>query len=114
MEDRRKEVRLDIQEIKEGVLFAAISYLFCLWGLAFIFKKEDNRFVNFHLRQGIVIFMGEIVCLLLLMIPFIGGFFCRAGLFILFWMSICGMYFCFTGRMKGFSLIRDIAVNLVI
>lgn len=114
MEDRRAEVRLDAGEIKEGVLFAAGAYLFCLWILAFIFEKEDNRFVNFHLKQGIVIFMGEIICLSLLMIPLIGGFFCRIGLIILFGVAICGMYFSFTGKMKRFSLISDIAGKLVI
>ena len=73
------EVKLTDNEIKEGAPFAALSYVFFLWILAFIFKK-DNRFAHFHAKQGIVIFIGEIVCGFLALFPLIRVLFYLIGL----------------------------------
>lgn len=114
MEDMREELMLEEDEIRQGAPFAALGYVFFLWILAFIFKKDDNRFARFHLRQGIVIFVGELICLFLLIIPGIGSFFCRLGLIILFLMSFMGIFSSLTGKTKPIYLISDIAKKLVV
>ncbi|MDP8216091.1 MAG: hypothetical protein P9L98_02055 [Candidatus Kaelpia imicola] len=70
MED--KEI-LDVdREVEEGRLFAILAYisLFCFIPL---FLKKDNRFAFFHAKQGLVIFIGEILAAVLSVVPFFGA-----------------------------------------
>jgi len=99
------------KEIKEGMPFALLSYILFLWILTFIFEK-DNRFAHFHAKQGMVIFIGDVICLYLLFIPVLGGLF-RLILFILFILSLYGIYLALTGKCKKIYLIGDIADKLV-
>lgn len=48
-------------EVETGRLLAAVSYLpaLCFVGL---FTAPRNRFVAFHGRQGLLLFLAEIVC----------------------------------------------------
>ncbi|UCD15108.1 MAG: hypothetical protein JSV34_05145 [Candidatus Omnitrophota bacterium] len=112
--DLREEVTLSKSQIREGAPYAALSYVFFLCILTFIFKKDTNEFAHFHARQGIVIFVGELICFFLLAIPLIGQFFCRIGLIILFVASLCGIFSALTGKMSRISLVSDLAQKMVI
>jgi uncharacterized membrane protein len=114
MENEREEMVFDEREVKEGAPYAVLSYVFFLWILTFIFKKEANRFAHFHAKQGIVIFVGEVICLFLLMIPLVGTVFSHIGFIILFVASLCGMYSALTGKAKRIALVGDIADKMVI
>lgn len=115
MEEVKKveELKLDEGEIKEGAPFAALSYVFCLWILTFIFKK-DNRFAHFHARQGIVVFITGVVFWALSLIPLIGVVFYVTGLIIFLSFSLYGIYSSLTGKCKRMPIVGDIAEKLVI
>ena len=52
-------------------VFAALSYLSVLFVVPWIAKRED-KFVMFHVRQGAMLFIAEIVAIVLLTL--LGGF----------------------------------------
>tara|TARA_B100000315_G_scaffold16484_1_gene14723 strand:- start:73 stop:399 length:327 start_codon:yes stop_codon:yes gene_type:complete len=100
------------KEIKEGAPFALLSYVLFLWILTFIFQK-DNRFALFHARQGLVIFLGNVICLPLIFIPVFSSLFVFLEL-VLVVISLYGMYLSVTARCERIYLISDIADRLVI
>ena len=57
--------------IEEGKLFAAMGYLFVLCFVPLVLKKE-NRFAQFHGRQGLVLFIFEVAAAIIKSIPVIG------------------------------------------
>ena len=70
MEDREM---LDVdKEIEEGRLFAILAYISFLCFVP-LFLKKDNRFAFFHAKQGLVIFIGEILAAVLSAVPFFGA-----------------------------------------
>lgn len=58
-------------DIKEGMFFAAIGYIFVLC-LVPLFLKKDNKFAIHHGKQGLVLFIGEIAAFIIAAIPVIG------------------------------------------
>ncbi|MDD3295754.1 MAG: hypothetical protein PHU64_00145 [Candidatus Omnitrophica bacterium] len=99
-------------EIKEGAPFAALSYVFFLWILTFIFKK-DNAFALYHARQGIVIFIGDVICLTFMFIPIIGVLFGLLAL-ILAVVRVYGILLSLTGKSDKIYVISDLAEKLVV
>ncbi len=70
MEDKEM---LDVdKEIEEGRLFAILAYISFLCFVP-LFLKKDNRFAFFHAKQGLVIFIGEILAAVLSAVPFFGA-----------------------------------------
>jgi len=109
-----KERHITIDEIKEGAPFAAISYIFFLWILTFMYRK-DNQFAKYHAKQGIVIFVGELMCIFLSLIPAIGRFFYLCGLLILFpILCLYGIYTALMGKTERIPVVSDIADKFVI
>ena len=107
-----KKPKLDKKDIREGAPFAALSYVLFLWIFTFIFQK-DNQFARFHAKQGIVIFVGNIVCLFFAFIPLLRALFGFLEL-ILIVVSLYGMYLSLTGQCERMYLVSDIADRLVI
>ena len=107
-----KSQELGEKEIKDGAPFAMLSYVLFLWILVFIFKK-DNDFARFHAKQGIVIFVGNILCLLLMVIPVLGIVFGLLEIGFVF-ASLYGIYLSLTGKTERIYLISDIADKMVI
>jgi len=56
------------KDIEENKLLAALSYLWIL-SIIFLLVKKDSAFVQFHAKQGLVLF---IVSIILWIIPIIG------------------------------------------
>jgi fumarate reductase subunit D len=59
---------MDAQELKEGKFFALISYISFLCVVAMLLKKE-NKFVAYHAKQGLVLFVFEVVVYILSSVP---------------------------------------------
>lgn len=104
--------KLTKAEIKEGAPFAALSYIFCLWILVFIFKKE-NKFSYFHARQAVVIFFAEVVCLVFQFVPIIGILFVLIN-FLMMFIALYGIYLSLTGITKKIPIIGKLADKFVI
>ncbi|MCM8826100.1 MAG: hypothetical protein NC904_01105 [Candidatus Omnitrophica bacterium] len=107
------DIRLKDEEIREGAPWGAISYVFFLWVITFIYKK-DNAFAYYHAKQGLVIFICEFICFFLPIIPFIGQFFFRIGLIICLIFSVYGLYSSLTGKLCRIPIISEIASKFVI
>lgn len=105
--------QVDEVEIKEGAFFAALSYIFFLWVLVFVLKK-DNHFSRFHAKQGIVIFMAEMVSLFFPLIPFFGNFLYKLSWFIFVFVSIYGVYSSLSGKWTKIPIVYEISKNFVI
>ncbi len=85
---------------KPGVLprfLAAISYLGVLC-LAPIILKVKNDYVRFHARQGLILFIAEIVFILIWVIPFVGVIIGFIGWIICFVFSLMGLVNGIAGR----------------
>lgn len=59
------------EEVRGSRLFAALSYLGFLCVLPLVFKKE-NRFAGHHARQGLVLFVLEILFFIVSVLPLFG------------------------------------------
>jgi len=61
------------KDIKEGKIWAVLAYLgpLCLLPLL---NKKDNKFALHHAKQGLVLFVGELIAFIVFLIPFIGQF----------------------------------------
>lgn len=106
------ETKLTKKEIKEGAPFAALAYVFCLWILVFIFKK-DNDFALFHARQAIVIFFGQVICLIFQFLPVIGLVFVLLNFFLML-VALYGIYLALKGEAKKIPLAGKLADKFVI
>jgi fumarate reductase subunit D len=106
------DVQLDLNEIKQGAPFAALSYIFCLWILTFILKK-DNQFAYFHAKQGIIIFVGNVACFVFGFVPLLGVLFGLAQI-VLMCFSLYGVYLALTGRMTPIPFVGDLAKKLIV
>jgi uncharacterized membrane protein len=108
-----EELKISEEEIKDGAPFAALAYVFFLWILTFISKKE-NRFAHFHAKQGIVIFIGEMVFGVLALLPLVGKAFYIVGLILFLVLSLYGIYYALTGKTVRMPVISAIADKFVI
>lgn len=57
---------------KKDRLTGIFSYLGPLWILAFLRKKDNKKYLNFHINQGFTLFLIYIVAALLFLTPKIG------------------------------------------
>ena len=76
--------------IEEGKTLAWLSYLGILF-LVPLLVKADNEFCKFHVKQGIVIFIGWVIVNILWAIPFIGWFTATVCYVILLIVSVAGI-----------------------
>ncbi len=104
---------IDKKEIKEGAPLAAISYIsfVCVIVLAL---KSSNKFVNYHAKQGLVIFIGELICCAFLFLPVFGNLIYNVGLLIFIILAVYGIYSSLTGKMSKIPVVTEIASKFVI
>lgn len=103
-----KITKEDKQVIKEGKIYAVIAYLGILCFLALLLKK-DNRFALHHGKQGLVIFIGEVISGILPLAPLLGWFLGTIVLLTLAIYSIIGMIQAIVGNYWRAPIVADIA-----
>ena len=101
----------DNNKIKEGKIFAVLSYLSILCIIPLVFKK-DNDFVLSHGKQGLVIFVGQ-VAIFIAHIVFGPGIL-RLGFFILGVMSLWGIISVLRGNYINLPIVADIADKITL
>src|SRR3990167_3559902 len=92
-------------QIKEGKVYAVLSYLSVLCIIPLVLKK-DNDFVLSHGKQGLVIFVGE-VGIFIVSILFEGIL--RLGVFFFGILSLWGIIEVLRGRYVKLPVVSDIA-----
>lgn len=65
------DIKKEDKEVLEGKAYAILSYLWVLCLIPLLVKK-DNKFALFHAKQGLVIFMGELIISIIGVIPVMG------------------------------------------
>lgn len=110
----------------DSKIFAALSYISLLFIIPWIIKKED-RFVMYHVKQGVALFLAEAIVwiilwfleTLLITIFSFGALTLITVLYKLAWLffaalSIIGIYYAIKGKKKPLPWLWIITKNLKI
>ncbi len=71
MDDKKTGEYNEKQDVKDNALIAAIGYVWILC-LVPLFLKRNSKFATFHAKQGLILFILEIVGWLIFWIPLLG------------------------------------------
>jgi len=100
------------KDIQEGKFFAVISYISFLCIVSLILKKE-NKFALFHAKAGLVLFVLEVVCFVLSIIP-VYWLIKRLVVVLFVFISLLGILQAIRGSSKGIPIIRDFASKIIL
>lgn len=106
------EDAIDQKDIQEGKFFAVISYVAFLCIVSLILKK-DNKFALFHAKEGLVLFVIEVICFILSVIP-VYSIIKRLVLAFFIFISLIGILQAIRGSAKGLPVISDIANKIIL
>lgn len=99
-------------EINDGKIFAFLAYLLTLVGfLIVILAKKENKFAMYHAKQGLVLFIFEVIVYFVGgIIPFLGWFIILpvGGIFVLV-LKIMGIVNSLNGQEKPLPIIGQFA-----
>lgn len=102
------------KDVEENKMIAALGYVWVLALVPFLAKK-DSPFAQFHAKQGMVLFIGEVASAILYIVPVVNIFWFFIGwivslLFLV--LSIIGIINAYNGQMKELPVIGGIAKQL--
>ncbi len=101
------------KEIQDGRFFAVISYIFFLCILTLLFKK-NNKFAQYHAKQGLVLFVFEVAGFVLSIIPILSWLMHTVGFTLAVIVSVWGLFKAWTGEYSRIICISEIADKIVI
>lgn len=97
----------------EDIFMAALSYLWILFLIPFLKKKKD-AFVDFHARQGFMLFVTSMILFIISLVPAI-AYSVAPFLWLLFFLGwLLALLYALAGRMWKIPLIGHVAVRLKI
>ncbi|OQX70813.1 hypothetical protein B6D52_03375 [Candidatus Parcubacteria bacterium 4484_255] len=94
-------------------LLAVVSYLGVL-SLIGMILREKSKPVHFHVKQGIALFVAEIICTLILAIPFIGPIIGLIGWILCVLLSILGLIKAAKGKKWQIPVLGKLATRIKI
>jgi len=106
----KKPDEFDANDVEENKVFAALSYLGILVLIPLLVKK-DSKFAMEHAKQGLVLFIIEVVLWIIGFIPIIGwvlGVIVGIALFI---VSLMGLIYALQGKFWKIPFVYDWAQN---
>ncbi|MEO5363059.1 MAG: hypothetical protein H7838_05485 [Magnetococcus sp. DMHC-8] len=92
-------------------VLAAMSYLGVLSLVPLVMNRNDS-YVQFHARQGVILWMWEVLAIYTLLVPAVGQLFFRVSSLICLILSVVGVLSVLLGRAWKFPLIGDWAARL--
>ena len=101
------------QEIRDGKFFAIISYVSFLCIITLILKK-DNKFALYHAKQGLVLFVMEVVAFILSIIPLLGWLIGVLGYALFLLVSLWGIMQAFLGIYCRIPVVTKISEKVVL
>lgn len=102
------------KEIQEGKFFAVISYISFLCIISLVLKR-DNKFAAYHAKQGLVLFVFEVVSFILSIMPLLGGILRIFGTVIFMLVSLWGILQALMGNSTSrIPVVSDIADKIVL
>lgn len=99
--------------IEEGKFFAVISYISFLCVVSLLLKR-DNKFALFHAKQGLVLFVVEVITFIFSIIPVLGWLLGAAGVVLFILISLWGIAQALLGNYNRLPLLSDIADKIVL
>lgn len=100
-------------EISEGRFFAVISYISFLCIVALLLKR-DNKFALYHAKQGLVIFVCEVVALILSVIPLLGVLLRVFGVILFGFFSLWGISGALRDKYVRLPIVSNIADGVIL
>ena len=101
------------KEIKEGKIFAVVSYWLILCILPLLLKK-DNKFAVHHGKQGLVLFIFLVAGFIFNIIPILGWIVYRIVLFIYIVLMLWGTIQALIGNYSRIPIVSEIADKISI
>jgi len=94
-------------EVVDGKFLAVISYVgpFCLLGLM---ASSDNSYVQFHAKQGLILFILWVLFYVIKIIPILGRFIFFLGALACFALMIIGIKFALSGEQQKLPIIGEL------
>ncbi|MFH1372445.1 MAG: hypothetical protein ABII79_01430 [bacterium] len=92
---------------EEGRMAAILSYIPLICFIPLL-NMKDNREARFHARQGVILFLIELVAILFL-VDGISDFIFKGILILAVALSVAGIYFALQGKSYRLPVIGDLA-----
>lgn len=92
---------------EEGRMAAVLAYIPFLCFVPLLSMK-DNKEARFHARQGVILFLIEVVAVLFL-VDAVSDFVFKAALVLALALSVVGIYFALQGKSYKLPIIGDLA-----
>lgn len=106
MHEKKEATKEDIEKNKA---IAAISYIPPLFLVPLLTAAKDSPYAHFHAKQGFVLFLGEIILGVVMMIPILGWVIGILGYLLLVIFIIVGLANSLSGKMDKLPLVGDLA-----
>ena len=106
-----EEIKREDKEVLEGKPYAILAYLWILCLIPLILKK-DNKFSLFHAKQGLVLFIGELVIGFIGVIPILGWMILFLGTFLFGILSLAGIVQALLGNFWKMPVVGEIAEKI--
>lgn len=100
-------------EIRDGKFFAAVSYLSFLCVVTLLLKKGNN-FALAHAKQGLALFVLEVACFMLSIVPFLNAIMRYGGIIVLGGLSVLGILSVLRGRFIRLPLVSVLADKIIL
>ena len=101
----------DAKDVADNKIFAILAYFGILF-LVPLFAAKESPFARFHANQGLILFLAEIALwiagIILLFVPYIGGFISLLLYLGIAVLAILGIINAAKGEMKELPLIGSI------
>ena len=110
-EEKTPQEQKGVQEdsvVTEGKVYGIIAYIGILCLIPLLLKKE-NSFALHHGKQGLVIFIAEVICGVLVVIPILGLMLFPLMMLLLSIISIIGIVQAALGNYWRCPVIADLA-----
>lgn len=98
-------------EIKEGKVYALMGYLSILCLIPLTLKK-DNKFALYHAKQGLVLFIAELILLFARILPLVGWLITILGIILCGLISIYALIEALMGYYVKLPFITYIASKI--
>ncbi len=95
-------------EIQDGKFFAAIGYISVLCFVP-LFLKKQNKFAQFHGKQGLVLFILEVAASILKTVPALGDLVFTVGFVVFGILSLVGIVKVLMGEYWEMPVVHDIS-----
>ena len=101
------------KEITEGKFFAVISYVSFLCVVTLLLRK-DNKFALYHGKQGLVLFVVEVVCFFVVAVPLLGPLTSSLGFLLALLASLWGIFKAYEGVYAKIPFVTEIASQITL